>query len=149
MGSERPVAASETPAVGSESPVPAPESTAASSENTPDSSERQGFKLRGKDKGEQKRIEYPDSDYGAPIDHIPEGRNARYEYLMEHMLAAIRKGRTYTEGEILRETLRRLRAKDRIRLTKKWRENLEPVLKKAIRDGYIEKTAWVDEYWKG
>jgi len=83
-----------------------------------------------------------------PIDLAPEGRNARYEFFMEHMLAAIRKGKAYTQSELLRETLKRLRGKDNVRLTESMRAELEPVLKKAIREGLIEKTAWVDEYRK-
>jgi len=194
---ERAVEASESPVSFPERVVEAPEGQesvpetavssserpVASSENVPEAPESGDFRLRSGDKGEQKRIEYPDMkshkgrgikvtldekskklgettvkllrekrdiivDSVAPIDLAPEGRNARYEFFMEHMLAAIRKGKAYTQNELLRATLQRLRGKDNVRLTEKMRAELEPVLKKAIREGLIEKTGWVDEYRK-
>ena len=84
----------------------------------------------------------------APIDLAPEGRNARYEFFMWHILATMHKGKAYTQDELLRAALQRLRGKNNVRLTEKARAELEPALKKAIREGKIEKTKWADEYRK-
>ncbi len=181
--SERQYSASERRNWKSESQDSPSESQDSPSENDTSSPETSDFRLRSGDKGEQKRIEYPDMksykgravrvtldekskklgettvkllrekrdiivDSVPPIDLAPEGRNARYEFFMEHMLAALRKGKAYTQNELLRETLKRLRGKDNVRLTESMRAELEPVLKKAVREGKIEKTAWVDEYRK-
>ncbi len=67
---------------------------------------------------------------------------------MGHMLEAMRKSRSYTKHELLRETLKRLRGADNVRLSSSMEAELMPSLKKALREGSIEKTNWADEYRK-
>ncbi len=82
-----------------------------------------------------------------PDDYAPEGYNTRLGFYARFFPAVMDKGRKYEEYTLLREVLKVLRARDRVRLNEDMREELESALKKCIRENTVHKTPYHDEYF--